>query len=76
MNRANLGGANLSSANLSRADLRRVDFSEVDLKTPNVTKTRFGYNKGISQIMRQDLEERGAIFEDSPNKPTYASQRR
>lgn len=76
MNRANLSGANLSSANLSRADLRRVDFSEVDLKTPNVTKTRFGYNKGISQIMRQDLEERGAIFEDSPNKPTYASQRR
>jgi len=61
---------------LSNADLRHIDFSQVDLKTPNVTKTRFGYNKGISQIMRQDLEERGAIFEDSPNKPTYASQRR
>ena len=73
---ANLNGANLSDANpcftdltgadLSDANLRFTDLTGADLSNADVKNTRFGFNLGISEYMKQDLIERGAIFEDSP----------
>ena len=78
---ASLRGANLSSANLTDADLsdadlsnadltgaylRGADLSNVDLKIANVINATFGSNRGISESMKQDLIDRGAIFEDAP----------
>lgn len=40
--------------------------------TADVKNTRFGNNSGISKAMKHKLIQRGAIFEDSPNKPAYA----
>jgi uncharacterized protein YjbI with pentapeptide repeats len=73
---ANLMGANLSGVNLSDADLMGANLSDADLSyadlmgvnliSANIKNTRFGFNTGISESMRQDLIERGAIFEDLP----------
>jgi hypothetical protein len=64
LNDANLRDARLINANLSRADLSRANLSGVDLSNTDVNKTRFGYNLGISESMKQDLIERGAIFDN------------
>jgi tetratricopeptide (TPR) repeat protein len=56
-----LNGVNLSDANLSFANL-----SDADLSDANVDNTKFRYNQGISESMRQNLIDRGAIFEDAP----------
>ena len=37
-----------------------------DLSGVNVNKAKFSYNQGISEAMKRDLIQRGAIFEDSP----------
>lgn len=50
----------IEDRNLSDADLRGTNLSEA-----KVSYARFGYNKGISESMRDDLIRRGAIFEDS-----------
>jgi uncharacterized protein YjbI with pentapeptide repeats/DNA-binding Xre family transcriptional regulator len=77
--RANLRGANLIRANLRRANLRGADLSGADLSgadliRADVEKTRFGSNGGISESMKLDLQQRGAIFEDYPGdrSETYA----
>ena len=49
-----------------------LSYIAANLIGAEVKNTCFGSNRGIYQLMRQDLEERGAIFEDSPNKPAYA----
>jgi uncharacterized protein YjbI with pentapeptide repeats/DNA-binding Xre family transcriptional regulator len=76
---ANLGGAdlilaNLSGANLSGADLRGANLRGADLSGADVEKTRFGDNQGISESIKLDLKQRGAIFEDYPGdrSETYA----
>jgi Pentapeptide repeats (8 copies) len=66
LSRANLSGSYLIDTNLSHADLRFSDLSGANLKGANVDKAQFGDNEGISELMRQDLIARGAIFEDSP----------
>ncbi len=63
---ADLSGADLSGADLSGADLSGADLRGADLSGANVKNTRFGYNKGIPESLKQDLIARGAIFEDSP----------
>ena len=73
---ADLSDAILSSVDLSDASLRDADLSSANLigakligtnfSGANVENARFGYNKGISSEMRDDLIRRGAIFEDSP----------
>jgi uncharacterized protein YjbI with pentapeptide repeats len=63
---ADLGDADLSNANLSGAHLRGADLSNANLSGASVDNTQFGYNKGISESMRRDLIDRGAIFEDAP----------
>jgi uncharacterized protein YjbI with pentapeptide repeats len=66
-----LSGADLSSANLSGANLRRANLSDAnlsgaDLSGADVEKTQFGANLGLTEEMKLDLKQRGAIFEDSP----------
>ena len=55
------GGSNDYHADLSRADLRDADLSVIQ-----VEKTRFRNNLGITEELKKDLINRGAIFEDSP----------
>jgi uncharacterized protein YjbI with pentapeptide repeats len=71
LSRANLFGANLSranlfDANLIDANLSRANLSGADLIGANVENARFGNNKGISEPIKRDLIQKGAIFEDSP----------
>ena len=63
----NLNGADLSHVNLSHADLIDVNLNDADLSGSKV-KNSFWSNSGISDSLRQDLLDRGAIFEDSPPK--------
>jgi uncharacterized protein YjbI with pentapeptide repeats len=62
---ASLWDADLSGADLSSADLRIADLSGANLSGADVNNTRFWLNSGISKSMKQNLIERGAIFEDS-----------
>jgi uncharacterized protein YjbI with pentapeptide repeats len=66
LSRANLNFTNLSGASLCHASLISVDLRSVNLSNASVDKAHFGYNKGISESMKEDLLTRGAIFEDSP----------
>ena len=61
---ADLSGANLRGADLSDADLRDADLRDADLSDANVKNARSGNNLGISEPMKRDLIQRGAIFED------------
>jgi uncharacterized protein YjbI with pentapeptide repeats/DNA-binding Xre family transcriptional regulator len=74
LNGANLSGVNLNGANLSGANLSGANLSGANLSGADVEKTRFGDNQGISESMKLDLKNRGAIFEDSPGdrSETYA----
>jgi uncharacterized protein YjbI with pentapeptide repeats len=72
---ANLSKANLQSANLSKADLKlaklidanllEADLSGANLSGANVTNAQFFSSYGISLELKQDLQNRGAIFEDA-----------
>jgi Pentapeptide repeats (8 copies) len=76
LNRANLHKANLSSADLSGADLSEAILSgaifsearlyKTDFKNSNVMGAKFTYAYGISLELREDLKQRGAIFDDRP----------
>lgn len=66
LNSAHLSAADLSDANLIGADLRGADLSGTNLIGAKVKKARFGYNLGIDPLMKLDLIQRGAIFEDLP----------
>ena len=63
---ADLSGADLRGADLRVADLRGARLIGADLSKTKVEKTLFGDNLGISEQMKRDLIQRGAIFEDSP----------
>ena len=63
---SNLTGANLSDANLSNADLMGANLSGTNLNNTNVKNTQFGANLGIHLSLKQNLIERGAIFNDAP----------
>jgi uncharacterized protein YjbI with pentapeptide repeats len=62
---SNLSDANLSNANLHGANLRNVNLINANLSGAKVDKAQFGYNLGISELMRKDLEARGARFDDA-----------
>ena len=74
LSNANLKGADLSEANLSNANLKGADLSKANLRGANlnsanlnealVERTQFGSNMGISDSLKQDLINRGAIFQD------------
>jgi uncharacterized protein YjbI with pentapeptide repeats len=71
---ANLSGADLSIAILCDADLSGADLSGADLRGANlinanlsgadVNNTRFRNNAGVTESTKQNLIDRGAIFDD------------
>ena len=65
---ANLNGANLSGANLIRANLRGADLRGANLSEAIVTDAAFTRSAGISEVSKQDLIRRGAIFDDELRK--------
>ncbi|NEO42764.1 MAG: pentapeptide repeat-containing protein [Moorea sp. SIO4A3] len=66
LSRAYLSEANLSRANLSRANLKRADLNDINLSDAKVKNAQFGDNSGIGPLMKLDLIQRGAIFDDLP----------
>jgi uncharacterized protein YjbI with pentapeptide repeats len=70
LNRADLTNSNLSNADLSNTDLRNAklmlaNLSGANLSGADVNHAQFGNNLGISKSMKQDLIDRGAIFDDA-----------
>ncbi|MDF5726610.1 MAG: pentapeptide repeat-containing protein [Rhizonema sp. PD38] len=51
---------------LVQAILWRANLEGANLEGAIVENAQFGFNKGLSQDMKVDLGERGAIFEDTP----------
>lgn len=72
---ANLSGVDLSETDLSGVDLNEANLSQTDLSGAIVTKTIFGHNIGISDLIKSDLIKRGAIFEDSPGETSEVPTR-
>ena len=69
LRKANLFGADLSKANLFGADLSEADLSGANLRGANlngvnVIRTRFGVGLCLSHEAKQDLVQRGAIFDN------------
>jgi uncharacterized protein YjbI with pentapeptide repeats len=61
---ANLNGADFSGANLSGANLIRTKLHGTNLSGADVNNARFISNSEISESMKQNLRDRGAIFVD------------
>ena len=59
--------ANLRGANLRRLDLRKIDLTDADLTDADVTGTLFGNNPGLTEEIKHDLQQRGALFLDPPS---------
>jgi transcriptional regulator with XRE-family HTH domain len=78
--RADLSGANLRGTNLSGAHLRGTNLSGANLSGANliganlsgaiVEHALFGRSVGLTEEMKRDLEQRGAIFGDRPEVPS------
>ncbi|GET42036.1 pentapeptide repeat-containing protein [Microseira wollei] len=64
LHRASLALANLGGADLCGANLRETNLSNANLSGANVKSAQFGNNPGLSQELKQNLSQRGAIFED------------
>ncbi|MBD2387250.1 pentapeptide repeat-containing protein [Cylindrospermum sp. FACHB-282] len=67
LSHADLRGANLNSADLINTDLTGADLCGANLIQANfssaiVEKAEFGFNTGLSDDAKSDLENRGAIF--------------
>ena len=63
---ADLSGAYLSGANLSGAYLSGAYLSGANLSGAIVANALFGGSRGLTEEMKRDLEQRGAIFGDRP----------
>ena len=63
---ADLGTANLRAADLRKANLVRANLQKANLSRANLEGAKFGDNEGISEEMKADFIQRGAIFIDSP----------
>jgi|GEM_PF-1916014 len=61
----NLSGANFSDANLSNADFSDANLNGVNFSGTKVNNARFRGSVGISEDMKRNLIQRGAIFEDT-----------
>jgi len=72
LRKANLSHSNLSGANLSNSDLRKANFSHsnlsgANLNSANVANARFDFNSGLTDSQKNDLAQRGAIFQRVPD---------
>ncbi len=65
---ADLSNANFSGADLVSADFRNAYLRDANFREANVINTRFGNNEGISEFMKLELIQRGAILEDTQIK--------
>ena len=73
LSHGNLGGTdlrnavlrhiNLNDANLSHADLRGAKLFGTNLSRVNVQGTQFGHNSGLSEEMKLELQQQGAIID-------------
>lgn len=61
---SNLNGANLTSADLTGAGVVLANLTDVELSDAKVENARFKDNPGLTEEMKHDLQQRGAIFED------------
>jgi uncharacterized protein YjbI with pentapeptide repeats len=64
--RADISDADMSDADMSGANLSGANLSGTNLTNVRVSATRFGNNIGISNSLKYELDNKGAIFEDSP----------
>ncbi|MGB3403921.1 MAG: pentapeptide repeat-containing protein [Microcoleaceae cyanobacterium] len=64
LSHANLSGAILKNADLYQAGLALTNLSEADLTGANVQQARLWHDAGLSENTKQELIQRGAIFED------------
>lgn len=64
LHRASLALANLGGADLCGANLHETNLSNANLSGAKVKSARFGNNSGLSQELKENLSQRGAIFED------------
>lgn len=64
LNRASLALANLSGADLEGASLKEANLTNTNLSGAKLTGAQFGNNPGISEELKRNLTQRGAIFED------------
>ena len=62
-----LKGADLRDTNLRDLDLRGIDLEGADLTNADVTGTLFGENPGLTETDKQDLQQRGATFQEPPS---------
>ncbi|WP_341739626.1 pentapeptide repeat-containing protein [Microcoleus sp. CAWBG640] len=62
--KASLALANLSGANLENANLVEVNLTNTNLGGAKVESARFGNNSGLSEEMKVNLQQRGAIFQE------------
>ncbi|MBP5974767.1 pentapeptide repeat-containing protein [Brasilonema sp. CT11] len=69
---AHLIGANLSGANLIGAHLIGAHLSDAYLSGAIVVNALFGGSKGLTEDTKQDLKQRGAIFDDKQRKTIFS----
>ncbi len=60
----NLNRVNLSDACLIDANLIRANLTDINLSGAKVKNCRFGNNTGMTEFLKEDLIQRGAIFYD------------
>lgn len=65
---ANLNNADLGSANLNGANLCGASVKNTNLSRANVKNARFKNNLGLSEEVKRDLKQRGAIFENASDE--------
>ena len=65
---ANLNNADLSGANLNGANLWGASVRNTNLSRANVKNARFKDNLGLSEDIKRDLKQRGAIFENASDE--------
>jgi hypothetical protein len=70
---ANLSGAYLGDASLRGAYLQGTCLKGTYFQGASVENTRFGNNSGLSEAIKLNLIERGAIFEESPSDRAHRS---
>ncbi|MHC5718523.1 MAG: pentapeptide repeat-containing protein, partial [Nostoc sp.] len=62
----------LRGANLRGGILIGAILIVANLSPANVRNARFGYNQGISESIKRELIQQGAIFEDYPGDRTLS----
>lgn len=69
---ADLRGADLRGADISNANLDGAILHKADLRGALVNKTRFGLGEGLPTLKREELTQRGAIFEDTRSDNVFS----